>query len=178
MRRLMKFSSLFALIGVTVIALTSLPARAAALVMLEQAGCPWCARFDRDIAPTYKKTAEGRRAPLGRVDIERPIPPDLGFLQIQRFTPVFVLVDKGREIGRTRGYPGEESFWMQLAVLLQKLGPAGTGRERAQNCEKPKKTYTTSHLIVYTSMRTQRNIWCSDGIEPASSRGAQPRQRA
>jgi hypothetical protein len=142
MRQLMKFSSLFALIGVTVIALAPLPARAAELVMLEQAGCPWCARFDRDIAPTDKKTAEGRRAPLRRVDIERPIPPDLAFLQVERFTPVFVLVDKGREIGRIRGYPGEESFWMQLAVLFQKLGPAGTGRERAQNSEKPMRPAT------------------------------------
>ncbi|MGA7973547.1 MAG: thioredoxin family protein [Pseudolabrys sp.] len=136
MRRLMKFSSLLVLIGVTYFALASLPAHAAELVMFEQAGCPWCARFDREIAPTYTKTAEGQRAPLRRVDIDKPIPPDLAFVQVERFTPVFVLVDKGREIGRIRGYPGEESFWMQLAVLFQKLDTAGTGGERAQYTEK------------------------------------------
>jgi hypothetical protein len=137
MRRLIKFSSSFVLIGVTFFALASPPARAAELVMFEQAGCPWCARFDRDIAPIYKKTEEGLRTPLRRVDIDRPIPPDLALLQVVRFTPVFVLVDKGREIGRIRGYPGEESFWMQLAVLFQKLDAAGTGGERARNSEKP-----------------------------------------
>ena len=133
----MKLSSLFALIGVTYFALASLPAHAAELVMFEQAGCPWCARFDRDIAPTYTKTAEGQRAPLRRVDIDKPIPPDLAFVQVERFTPAFVLVNKGREIGRIRGYPGEEGFWMQLAVLFQKLDAAGTGGERARNSEKP-----------------------------------------
>ena len=137
MRQLVKFASLPALIGVTFIVLVSLPARAAELVMFEQAGCPWCAQFDRDIAPVYKKTEEGLRAPLRRVDIDKPLPSDLAFLQVVRFTPVFVLVDKGREIGRIRGYPGEESFWMQLAVLVQKLDAAESGGERARRSEKP-----------------------------------------
>jgi hypothetical protein len=39
-------------------------ARAAELIMFEQAGCAWCETFDREIAPIYPKTAEGRRAPL------------------------------------------------------------------------------------------------------------------
>ena len=137
MRQLMKFSSLLGLIGVMIFALMPPPARAAELVMFQQAGCPWCARFDRDIAPIYKKTEEGRRAPLRRVDIDKPLPPDLAFVQVERLTPLFVLVDKGREIGRIRGYPGEESFWMQLAVLFQKLDAAGTGEKRAGHSEKP-----------------------------------------
>ena len=92
--------------------------------------------FDREIAPSYKKSEEGLRAPLRRIDIDKPLPSDLAFLQVERLTPLFVLVDKGREIGRIRGYPGEESFWMQLAVLFQKLDAAGTGGERAQVLEK------------------------------------------
>ncbi len=104
--------------------------------MFRQAACPWCERFDHDIAPTYKKTEEGRRAPLRQIDIDKPLPPDLAFIQMERLTPLFVLVDKGREIGRIRGYPGEESFWMQLATLFQKLDAAGTGGEHAQVIEK------------------------------------------
>lgn len=125
MRRFVELSSALALIGVMFVTMVSSPARAAELVMFEQAACPWCARFDRDIAPTYQKSAEGQRAPLRRVDIDKPLPPDLAFIQVERLTPLFVLVDKGREIGRIRGYPGEESFWMQLSVLFEKLGPAG-----------------------------------------------------
>jgi hypothetical protein len=135
-RRIMELSSLLALVGVTFITLTSSPTRAAELAMFEQAACPWCHVFNRDIAPAYEKSEEGLRAPLRRVDIDQPIPPDLAFIQVERLTPLFVLIDKGREIGRIRGYPGEESFWMQIAVLFQKLDSAGTGGEHAQALEK------------------------------------------
>jgi len=43
-----------------------------------------------------------------------------------------VLVDHGREIGRIRGYPGEDHFWGLLGVLMKKLDAPGTGGERAQ----------------------------------------------
>ncbi len=116
-------------------------ARAAELVMFEQAGCQWCAAFDRQLAPIYAKSEEGLRAPLRRVDIDRPVPRDLAFIQVERLTPLFVLIDKGREIGRIRGYPGPEGFWMQLSVLFEKLGAAGPGGERAQLLEKQLRNY-------------------------------------
>ena len=97
------------------------PAGAAELVMFEQKGCVWCQRFDRDIAPAYDKTAEGRRAPLRRVDIAGPVPGDLAFIKRERFTPLFVLVDQGKEFGRIRGYPGDVFFWGLLANLIERL---------------------------------------------------------
>ena len=96
-------------------------AGAAELVMFEQKGCVWCQRFDREIAPAYDKTDEGRRAPLRRVDIAKAQPADLAFVKRERFTPVFVLVDNGREFGRIRGYPGDTFFWGLLANLIEKL---------------------------------------------------------
>src|SRR3954467_6789775 len=87
------------------------PAHAADPVMFEQKGCVWCQKFDREIAPAYDKTTEGKRAPLRRLDIAQPVPPDLAFIKRERFTPVFVLVGEGREIGRIRGYPGDTFFW-------------------------------------------------------------------
>jgi thioredoxin-related protein len=130
----LKFLSSAIVIGATFILAAN--ARAAQLVMFEQAGCEWCAAFDKQIAPIYAKTEEGLRAPLRRVDIDRPVPPDLAFVQIERITPLFVLVDKGREIGRIRGYPGPESFWTQLSMLFDKLNAAGTAGERTQIFEK------------------------------------------
>lgn len=103
------------------LALITASAHAAELVMFEQKGCVWCQRFDRDVAPAYEKTDEGRRAPLRRVDIAKPIPPDLAFVRRERFTPVFVLVDNGREFGRIRGYPGDTFFWGLLAGMVEKL---------------------------------------------------------
>lgn len=96
-------------------------ATAAELVMFWQKGCVWCDRFDRDVAPAYEKTAEGKRAPLRRVDIAKPIPGDLAFIRRERFTPVFVLIEDGREFGRIRGYPGDIFFWGLLANLIERL---------------------------------------------------------
>jgi hypothetical protein len=96
-------------------------AHAAELVMFTQKGCVWCERFDREIAPAYDKTTEGKRAPLRRLDVAQPVPAELGFIQRERFTPVFVLVDGGHEIGRIRGYPGDIFFWGLLASLIERM---------------------------------------------------------
>lgn len=102
------------------------PARAdLTLVMVEQDGCPWCARWDAEIAPAYPKTEEGRAAPLRRIDLHEPIPDDLDLESAPRLTPTFILVDDGEEIGRMEGYPGEDFFWPMLARLLERAGGDG-----------------------------------------------------
>lgn len=103
--------------------------------MFEQPGCSWCEAFDREIAPIYPKTEEGKQAPLRRVDMMGDVPPDLAFLAVERITPLFVLVDQGREIGRIRGYPGDDHFWGLLSVMIKKLNhsePAGEGERPVQ----------------------------------------------
>ena len=131
-RRISEYFSRTVLFGAMFLALSLSNARAAELVMFEQAGCAWCEAFDREIAPVYGKTEEGLRAPLRRVDIDRQVPHDFGFIEVERLTPLFVLVDHGREIGRIRGYPGEDHFWGLLGVLMKKLDASATGEERAQ----------------------------------------------
>jgi hypothetical protein len=114
-------SRLAGAVALTAALLTGPVASAAELVMFERAGCPYCAQFDREIGPIYGKTDEGKAAPLRRVDINAPLPPDLGSVTVERLTPVFVLVDRGREIGRIRGYPGDDNFWGLLAGLIGDL---------------------------------------------------------
>ncbi len=99
----------------------ALPAAAAELVMFEREGCPYCARWNREIAPIYPKTAEGRRAPLRRVDIAHPRPADLAGIANIVYTPTFVLLEDGKEIGRIVGYGGDEIFWSLLSELFAKL---------------------------------------------------------
>ena len=95
--------------------LAALPARAEVeLVMGEEAGCIWCARWNAEIAPAYPKTPEGRAAPLRRVDIHAPLPEDLDLAGRLVVTPTFVLVEDGVEIDRMEGYPGETFFWSLL----------------------------------------------------------------
>lgn len=112
---------LAAIVGLAGAIFAGSSALAAQLLMLEQPGCSWCARFNAEIAPAWPNTSEGRRAPLRRVDITRPWPSDLAGIAIERFTPTFVLIDKGREIGRLRGYPGDEFFWTSIGEILAKL---------------------------------------------------------
>lgn len=113
-RALLKFAPVLFFLGFS-------PASAAELLMMEQPGCAWCARFDAEIAPAWPKTEEGRRAPLRRVDITQPWPEDLRHVQKERFTPTFVLMDNGEEIGRIRGYVGDEFFWYRVGELLALL---------------------------------------------------------
>ena len=116
--------------------ITSTVAGAAELIMFEQTGCAWCDTFDREIAPIYPKTAEARRAPLRRVNIDQPLPQDLEFIAVERLAPLFVLIDKGREIGRIRGYPGADNFWGLLGALIKTLDADETGRKREESQEK------------------------------------------
>lgn len=99
------------------------------LVMVEQHGCHWCAQWDATIAPIYPKSAEGAYAPLRRIDLRAPVPEDLDLAGRAVFTPTFILVEDGRELGRMEGYPGEELFWWGLSSLLRDYTDFGGEQE-------------------------------------------------
>lgn len=92
------------------------------LIMVEERGCIWCARWNADVAPEYPKTPEGRAAPLWRTDIGDPQPEGIEFQSRFRYTPTFVLVTDGAEVGRIEGYPGEDFFWGLLSRMLRQAG--------------------------------------------------------
>ncbi|PDT90801.1 thioredoxin [Bradyrhizobium sp. Y36] len=104
------------------LALPATVSRAAELVMFERPGCAWCARFNAEIAPIYGRTEESRTAPLRRVDLNGPLPADLAGIDPGPFTPTFVVLQQGREIGRIRGYPGDAFFFGLLDRILSKAG--------------------------------------------------------
>lgn len=112
-----------ALFAAVVVAVMLLPAAALAqsyeLVMVEERGCVWCARWNEEIGPIYPKTPESAFAPLRRIDLHEPRPDDLTFARPVQFTPTFVLVADGEELGRIEGYPGEDFFWMLLNKLMK-----------------------------------------------------------
>lgn len=111
--------SLRCLALLTAVVLTS-SASAAELVMFRRDGCPWCKAWDRDIGAIYGKTEIGRRLPLRLVNLDRHHP-DVALNIPVRFTPTFVLVEGGREVGRIEGYPGEDFFWGLLERIIQRL---------------------------------------------------------
>lgn len=103
---------------VAALALPGAALQAAELVMVEEHGCVWCAEWNETIAPIYPKTTEGKFAPLRRIDLHDTVPDDLTFNSKPVFTPTFILVEQGEEIGRIEGYPGEDFFWGLLERML------------------------------------------------------------
>lgn len=94
------------------------------LMMVEQAGCTYCAAWNAEVAPEYPNTAEGKAAPLLRQDLRAPMPEGVTLTSPPVFTPTFILLHDGTEIGRIEGYPSEDFFWPLLANLLKQI-PAG-----------------------------------------------------
>ncbi|MGR3313082.1 hypothetical protein [Roseovarius indicus] len=103
--------------GLFLAGLAALPLQAAELVMVQRPGCHWCQQWNEEIGISYHKTEEARRAPLRRVEISA-LPDDIDFASKPVFTPTFVLVEDGQELGRIEGYPGAHFFWPMLDQLL------------------------------------------------------------
>lgn len=113
------------LIAATVAAgmLSPVMAQASELLMFEQAGCVYCQRWDRDVGSLYGKTPEAKSLPLRRIDIQSQRSSGVTLASPVRYTPTFVVVDNGREVGRITGYSNDDSFWGLLDALAGKLAP-------------------------------------------------------
>lgn len=110
------------LVGLGCLDLATRPADAASgvrLVMVEEPGCRFCRKWDAEIAPGYRKSVEGRFAPLKRV---RRGAPELAGLAPVVYTPTFVVMRSGEELGRITGYPGAEYFYGELRPILAAAG--------------------------------------------------------
>jgi hypothetical protein len=97
-------------------------AQGATLYMVEQPGCIYCARWDDEVGDAYHKTAEGRAAPLKRIQLRDPLPEGISFDRKAVFTPTFILVQNNQELERIEGYPGEDFFYGMLGVMLKNAG--------------------------------------------------------
>lgn len=91
------------------------------LIMFEEAGCPWCVQWHKEVGGIYHKTAEGKQAELVVLDIFDPVPEQYTLQSRAHYTPTFVLMEDGKEVGRIEGYPGNDFFWGLLGVMLKKL---------------------------------------------------------
>ena len=89
------------------------------LYMAEEEGCYWCGRWNKEIGGIYPNTQEGKSAPLRRYDLHSEQPEGVELKMGVNFTPTFLLVSKGKEVGRIEGYPGEDFFWGLLGMLFE-----------------------------------------------------------
>lgn len=91
------------------------------LLMVDDDGCVYCRKWDAEVGGFYEESAVGRIVPLER---RKKRHQDLGPYEPLAYTPTFVLVRDGAEVGRIVGYPGPEMFWAELQRLMVKAGPA------------------------------------------------------
>lgn len=80
--------------------------------------CPFCRRFEREVAPVYARTREGaalrfggwssRAGSVSGPELKEPV----------IATPTFVLMSDGREAGRITGYLNDDMFWGLLGRLV------------------------------------------------------------
>ncbi|MGF1660021.1 MAG: hypothetical protein ACFCUS_11385 [Rubrimonas sp.] len=113
-----------ALLGGIVALGCSFSVNAMELLMFEEHGCPWCARWNADVGGVYAESEEGLRAPLRRLDIRDQPVPGVEMARRAHYTPTFILVADGREIGRIEGYPGADFFWGLLGRMLREADEA------------------------------------------------------
>lgn len=110
-----------AVLFLAMLCLAARPAAAAELVLFQAEGCPFCEAWDREIGNIYHLTDEARRLPLRRVELTDPRPADLVDIPDIRYTPTFVAIVEGREIGRIVGYHSQDQFWGLLGEIIEAL---------------------------------------------------------
>lgn len=102
-----------------------LRAAPAVLVMVRDPGCPYCARWDEEVSRSYRMSEEGKFAPL----VQRTrADPEISNLKKIVYSPTFVMLAYGEEVGRIVGYQGSDLFWTQLEPLAVKAGFAPPGK--------------------------------------------------
>jgi hypothetical protein len=89
------------------------------LVMVDDKGCVYCVKWNREVSPGYQSSEEGQFAPLERRQKGHP---DLTGLLGLAYTPTFILIVRGQELGRIVGYGGQDHFWGELDRLMTRAG--------------------------------------------------------
>ncbi len=132
-----------AVVGLILSFFTANVSQAAELIMFYSPVCEWCEVWEREVGVVYSKTPEGRIAPLRRLDIDEPRPKTLSTIDAVIYTPTFVLMENGRELGRILGYIGEYQFWGLLGPLLDRLHLTKAGTVGLVSHQEFAKTTTT-----------------------------------
>lgn len=115
-----KFIKLF-FCTILIIGLVSKSLFASELLIIEAEGCYYCEIWDKEVGSIYNDNKIGSLLPLRRVNIKTVRSRSLKAIKNVYFTPTFIVLNDGIEIGRITGYPGEGFFWGYLENIVEKL---------------------------------------------------------
>ena len=106
-------------------------AQAAELIMFDSKSCGVCVKFNREIAPGYRKSPAARIFPLRNIDVHNG---NVDFILKVRptMTPTFVFVDRGVEIGRFVGFPGKKYFYKIVNSAAEAMAAVQASRAAKQ----------------------------------------------
>ena len=94
---------------IAILGFASAGARAMDLIMFEGPSCGTCKLFKREVLPIYAASPAGKVFPLWVVEMGSKL--SFRINQPVTFTPTFVWVDNGVEVGRFSGYFGKAQFF-------------------------------------------------------------------
>ena len=118
--------SFYAIVALVVLA--SAGARAMDLVAFESPSCGTCKLFKREVLPVYAASPAGKVFPLWVAEMGAKLP--FRLKEPVTFTPTFVWVDNGVEVGRFAGYFGKEKFFSVVNQAASAYNPKSGGRHR------------------------------------------------
>lgn len=115
-------TSLLAVAAVVATAVSlSSRAQAAELVFYMSEACGVCDQWKAEVGAIYPKTDEARKLPLRTVSVHDDPPADLAFVKGVMYTPTFVVVENGKEVGRIVGYISDYFFWQKVGDFATKV---------------------------------------------------------
>lgn len=87
------------------------------LIMVDDPACRFCQKWNDAVGRGYAKSPEGQAAPLKRVPRGAP---ELEGLAPVIYTPTFIVMNGGNELGRISGYSGPSYFYDDLRSILRR----------------------------------------------------------
>ncbi len=98
------------------------------LVMFESPSCGTCKLFKNEVLPIYAFTPAGKTFALWRVQMGEKV--SFRLRSPVTFTPTFVWVENGQEVGRFSGYYGKDQFFGIVNQFARSYHRDNDGRQR------------------------------------------------
>ncbi len=118
----------FLIAVIAILSAASAGARAMDLIMIESQSCGTCKLFKREVLPIYSSTPAGKVFPLWVVEMGSKL--SFRINEPVTFTPTFVWVDNGVEVGRFSGYFGKDKFFSIVNKAASAYNHKHGGRQR------------------------------------------------